>query len=389
MLLRHRLALLIAVTLIAASSASLVLTDIVYGRIQERESADSIERELERTANVVRSGALGQDLIAPSETLSMQFVAADGRVELPVAGADPLPLHIEPTVVRGNAGSFLVTSAPWVLPSGAEIGTIRVALDLGEAEAARASLRRGLVITSVLVVVIALLGALTALRRSLAPLLGLANEAANVDPAEPRLASYRGPADEVAAVAGALNRALEGIRERQRAERDALAEVAHELAAPLTVVAGKLRSLEAAVSSDERVTAARRAADELLHTSQDLLTLARGELEVVPNLEVVDLSEVAEQIAAECPGVRTVAAGGDVRVLADTERVRQVVRNVVRNAVQASPAGKVVVVRTSADDTTVGLEVMDHAVWACPRRSSSGCSSATSQVGLVAVPGSG
>jgi two-component system OmpR family sensor kinase len=102
------------------------------------------------------------------------------------------------------------------------------------------------------------------------------------------------------------------------------------------VVAGELRHVAAARPDDPRVRAARDAADELLHTSQDLLTLARGELEQATQLQLVDAAEVAASVAAGYPGVRFEGGDGDARVFAHPDRLRQAVRNLVRNAVQAA-----------------------------------------------------
>jgi two-component system, OmpR family, sensor kinase len=360
MLLRRRLALLVATSLVVALAASVILTDVLFGQIQHRQSSGMIERELARVQAVVSSGNLGADIVATGAgTFSLQFVTAAGSVALPEPGSQPIPLHDEPSVVRGADGPWLIAAVPWILPSGFEIGTIRLALDLREVEASRQTLRTSLVISGLMILLLALLGALAWLRQSLEPLLQLATEAERVDPADPRIATYRGPDDEVARVASALNMALEAIRERQRAERDALAEVAHEIAAPLTVVAGQLRGLESAHPHDARLVAARAAADELLYTSQDLLTLARGELDAPPDLSVVDVADVVEQIAAEYPGVRVVRDPCDARVLANPERMRQVTRNLVRNAVQAAGRGEGVMVRTRVDAAGVSVEVTD------------------------------
>src|SRR5699024_9165169 len=93
---------------------------------------------------------------------------------------------------------------------------------------------------------------------------------------------------------------------------------------------------------DPRYRAASDAADELLYTSQDLLTLARGELELPLEMQTLDLSEVARRVARQYPGVRVEGERG-VEVLGSVERLTQVVRNLVRNAVQASSPESVVI----------------------------------------------
>lgn len=365
MLLRHRLALMLSVTLILALAGIVVLTDAIYRPLQNRQLAGLLERDLARIAAVVETGSVGRSFLAEDmRELTVQFVSNGGRVLLPEAGAEPLPLHWEPAVVRDGQEAMMVGATPWRLPSGLQAGTIRVALDVGEALASQRTLRTSLVLSGVSIALLASLIVVVVVRGALKPLLRLAAEADAVDVSAPRLARYRGPDDEVARVAAALNRALDGIRERQQAERDALAEVAHELAAPLTVVAGHLRALErrdgAGGGPEPRLTAAREAADELLHTSQDLLTLARGELERTPDLSVVDVGVKARNVAGEYPGVGIDCGPDDLRVLANAERLRQVVRNLVRNAVQASGGVAGVGIRCRCEGAEVVLEVHDE-----------------------------
>ena len=362
MLLRHRLALLMSATLLLALAGIVVLTDAIYRPLQYRQLGGVVERELDRITAVVQAGSVGRSFLAEGDReLAVQFVSNSGRVLLPEPGAAPLPLHWRPALVATEGSSVMVGAAPWVLPSGLQAGTVRVALDASDALASQRTVRISLVLAGLLIALLASLVVIVVVRRSLEPLLGLAKEADAVDVAAPSIARYEGPDDEVARVAGALNRALDGIRERQQAERDALAEIAHELAAPLTLVAGHLRALEAQdAGAGPRLTTAREAADELLHTSQDLLTLARGELDRVPDLSVVDVSLKARQVTAEYPGVALETRGEDFRVLANAERMRQVVRNLVRNAVQASGGSAGVTVRCEGREDEVLLEVHDR-----------------------------
>lgn len=363
--LRARLGFIVVGTVILALAVTGLSVDQVFARLQRAAFSDLLERDLERVRAVVGSGTLGQDFIAnASGGMRLQFVSAAGRVLLPDPAAEPIALVDEPTVLPGPLGRELVGAGSWLLPSGLEVGTVRLALDLRDAEATQRELRMALAVTGAAVALLAGLAALLLLGRALRPLAGLAREAAAIDPGAPRLADYRGPEDEVAEVARALNAALAAIRERQQAERDALAEVAHELAAPLTVVAGELRQVAAASPDDPRVRAASVAADELLHTSQDLLTLARGELERAPEVHLVDATEVAASVAASYPGVGFDVDGGDARVFAHPDRLRQVVRNLVRNAVQAAGAERVRVsvvggldaVRVAVADDGPGME---------------------------------
>jgi signal transduction histidine kinase len=124
------------------------------------------------------------------------------------------------------------------------------------------------------------------------------------------------------------------------------------------VVAGQLNTLAQEKEQDSRFQAAKEAANELLYTSQDLLTLARGELEFELELAALDLWEIAKKVAQEYPGV--VLDGESAEVLASQERMTQVVRNLVRNAVQACGQASLVSLKLEHDQNTVKLNVIDQ-----------------------------
>lgn len=336
MTLRLRLSLFLSALLLIGLSLFGGLAYLLFIRQQQVQLEDLLQRDLERLETLTREVEVGARLIGYNQDeFVVQLVSEMGQVVLPFGAGEVLPLFEQPTLAQQGDKSLLVAAIPWRLPGGVVRGTIRVGLDLNDALLVRQELLRSLLLSGAVIALLALLLGLGLLQRALRPLASLARQARAVDPVRPRLASYQGPDDEVAAVAHALNMALEGIRSRQEAERAALAEIAHELAAPLTLVAGHLDRLWLQQPGDAGVGAAREAAAELLYTSQDLLTLARGELELALHWEIVDLVEVMQRVAREYPGVATGPAAS-APVVGDVQRLTQIVRNLVRNAVQAA-----------------------------------------------------
>ncbi|MEJ2292993.1 MAG: HAMP domain-containing sensor histidine kinase [Deinococcales bacterium] len=347
-MLRFRLSLLLASALLLALVAFAGLAGAVFAQIQERELAQLLQRELTRVQTLLDQGAVGEQFLdTPGQAMTLQFVTRGGVVAIPNGNPQPLPLEDTPTVVKVGERSLMVASAPWV----------RLGMDITDALAARRTLRVSLLTSGALIAAAAMLAGLLILGRTLRPLRQLAVQADELDPRDPHLTAVTSREDEVGRVYDALRRALDAIRERQQAERDALAEVAHELAAPLSVVAGQLDAL-AERDRDPHVQAARDAARELLYTSQDLLSLARGELERPVDLQATDLGELAQRVAHEYPGV-AVEERGDTRVLASPQRLSQVVRNLVRNALQAASRPEGVRVTVAGRGAEVRLEVVD------------------------------
>lgn len=356
-MLRFRLGFLVATALVVALAASGWATLALFGRLQRQDAEALLQRELVRVERLLLEGTVGETFVEPGVgPLRLQFVASDGTVVIP-EGERALPVASEPTWTDHEGLEVLVIAMPWRLGSGTEIGTVRLAYDATVARATRSTLRRSLALAGGAIVLVAGLVSVTWLGRELRPLAQLAERADALDPASPNFDPMPSRDDEVGRLAAALQRAVDAIRERQRQERDALAGVAHELAAPLTVVAGRLEALSDD-DPDPRLHAARDAARELLYTSQDLLTLARGELQVPIEFEAVALADVAHRTVAEYPGVAFVR-DDDGFVLGSPDRLKQIVRNLVRNAVQAAGSPTGVEVRVGRARDQVELEVRD------------------------------
>ena len=357
-MLRARLGILVMVALLVALLASALLTVTLFERHQLSEMSALLERELDRVRALMSNPEIGATLLDDNvQFLTLQLVGSDGEVVVPEGQPEPLPVMEQPSWVTWNGSPYLVASDPWIVGSGFQIGTVRLGYEATNALAVRGNLRNSLLWAAGVIAVVTGALALLVLSRQLRPLTRLAEEAAILEPADPVLQLPPMRDDEVGRVGAALEGAVAAIRERRQAERDALAGIAHELAAPLTVVAGQLEAL-AVTDESPQLHAARDAARELLHTSQDLLTLARGELKMPLELSVVSVAQVAERVCAEYPGIRYAAEGAGL-VLGSPERLAQIVRNLVRNAVQAAsgPGGVSVVV--GEDQAEVTLDVSD------------------------------
>ena len=363
MTLRARLGLLVTAALLAGLVLFGTLAYASFGRQQRVQLNELLLRDLERVQTLVQAGpqAIGAQFTSSKGDFMLQFVGPNDVVAIPL-GAQALPNSTRPQLTERNGRTLLYASTPWLVSKSdggvSELGTVRLALDVTADLRQRQALLRSLLVSGGIIALAVSVINLVLLQRSLAPLGRLAAQARQVNPASPATIRYQGPHDEVAYVAQALNRALRGIRKRQQAERASLAEIAHELAAPLTLVAGHLESLSALHPGDARLGAAQGAANELLYTSKDLLTLARGELERPLDLAVLDLGSVAERIAHEYPGVQ-LGTLEHAEVAGSPERLSQLTRNLVRNGVQAAGAEKVSLAVT-ASGTEVSLCVEDR-----------------------------
>ena len=346
MTLRARVTLLV----VAVTCATvLAFGSVVLGTF-ERQLWAQLETvlisDLERVSLLLEQPTLGARFGGPASAgVTLEFVAADDTVALAWGDGGPLPSVDRPTSIERDGRRYLIAQVPWI----AADGWVRMAHDVTTAAASVGSVRSIVLVAGLTVVIVAAVLALAGAGSILGPLSDVARQTRGLDPAAPAAVTYRGPRDEVFELARSLNDALGAIRERQVRERAFLLEVAHELAAPLTLVDYHLDRLRRRDDTDHRLRAASDAARELLRTSQDLLALARGELQRELTYEALDLGDVVRRVADEYPGVRT-EVDDRAEVFGDPERLKQAIRNLVRNAVQASGgADGVRVVLTSVD----------------------------------------
>jgi len=159
--------------------------------------------------------------------------------------------------------------------------------------------------------------------------------------------------------------------ERMAALGRLAAGLAHEIRNPLGSIAGSIRmvKLSEGLTDDERQLCAivEREAARLNDLVSDMTDLARPRK---PDIGVVDAARVARDVVqlATLSGrgagdVEVRYAGADEALVhADGAQLRQLIWNLVRNAIQASSAGDAVDVRVQIDEGTVLLSVRDDGV---------------------------
>jgi two-component system sensor histidine kinase BaeS len=175
--------------------------------------------------------------------------------------------------------------------------------------------------------------------------------------------------DELAELAGAFNAMAAAVDEQDRLRRTMAADVAHELRTPLSNIRGYLEALQEGVAepTPEVLGSIHEEAMHLQRLIDDLQVLSLAEAGELPmDLRLADLGDVVSQAvaahrpAAEAAGVRLeVAATGSVPVEVDRARMRQVVANLVDNAVRHTPEGGRVAVSTRFEEGRALLVVAD------------------------------
>lgn len=215
-------------------------------------------------------------------------------------------------------------------------------------------------VVSGVLVLLALAGGYWASSVGLRPLVQVAEQARRLDETNLRPLQYDGPSDELGLLIATFNHLVQRLKRAFDAQKVFLAETSHELRTPLTALEGYLRRAvrEAPPANRPVLEDALRVSRSMTRLVSDLLQLSRGDVvhEWVPH--VVDLGRIASGVAREFPGVSCDCPADHAEIIGDPDRLTQLTRNLVANAVRAvgRPAGVHVRVENPAQGPTLHVQ---------------------------------
>jgi signal transduction histidine kinase len=297
-------------------------------------------------------------------------------------GTLPLDVATRKAVLAGQAslesltvGGQPMRIASWpVLDEGEVVGIVQVGTYLAQVDQTQQQLLRILVSGGALAVAAsALLGALLA-RAALRPIDQITQTALAISHTKDltRRLVVRGPQDEVGRLASTFNGMLSRLETLFRTQRRFVADVSHELRTPLTTIQGNVELLRRGAGED---AAARREilADiegEVARMSRlvaDLLLLARMDAGVELDMAPVELDTLVLDVYRQA---QVMSDGAEVRlghedqaiIQGDADRLRQLLLNLVDNALKYTPAGGRVTLSLHRVEGGVQLVVADTGV---------------------------
>jgi two-component system OmpR family sensor kinase len=322
-------------------------------------------------------GTFGQRRDASGKVVGNNVVLSYGEKALPPPRL-PAKIPAGRAITVGVAGSSGLHYRVLAQPTDDRSGTTIVAIPLREVDDTLHSLLavEGLVIAGVLAALAAL--ALWLVRIGLRPLDRIGETAGRIAAGDlSRRVTPETDRTEVGRLGLALNAMLAQI-EKAFAERQAsqdrlrhfVADASHELRTPLVSIRGyaELFRIGAARSQADTEKAMGRIEDEATRMGvivDDLLTLAR--LDQLPQTAHarVNLTELLAEAAADAraaaPDRRIeLASDTEVMVIGDAAGLRQVVSNLIRNALVHTPAGTPIELRLADEHGEARLDVRDH-----------------------------
>jgi signal transduction histidine kinase len=203
--------------------------------------------------------------------------------------------------------------------------------------------------------------------------------------------SARAPAgggDEVAAVAHAFNRMADDLAARQqqlseadRARRQLLADVSHELMTPLTAIRGYAETLTlpqfgpSAADGQRYVRIIQEEVDRIERLVGDLLDLARFDAAGITMVsETVAVSELFDRVVARHEQaarekqvtIEVVLPDEEMDVQGDGRRLEQALQNLASNALRHTRAGGRITLAAEQDAESTRIRVADTGVGIAP-----------------------
>ncbi len=286
---------------------------------------------------------------------------------------DPLGQQVAEPVYREtylDGAHIRVLSVPLSIGN-RPIGTLQLAASLAIVDITQKSLLTILFIGTLASMGVAALSVSVTTYHSLAPLGNVTETALQITRADDlsQRIPYRGPAeDEVGQLIRAFNQTLSRLENLFNTQRRFIADVGHELRTPLTVIKGNvglMRKLEC--GDEEALDSIDDEVDRLSRMVGDLLLLARAESGRLPlNREQVELDTLLLEVLQQ---TQVLAANKlDLRlneidqalVCGDRDRIKQVLLNLIGNAIKYTPQGGEIVASLCKVEEQARITISDN-----------------------------
>lgn len=333
---------------------------------------DSGRGEQQGTAVSIGDPSLVRELARPGEATVV--IDGRGRTLQTSREAPPLPPGFASRCLSGGSatavgegmafGCRAIGTGP--SPAGATVSGVSLAPRDRVLSHMRTAIAAAVAAGFVLVLALAWL----MIRRALRPLGRIAETAREIGAgALERRIDHPGAADEVGVLAEELNRSFERLERSLTEQAMFLADVSHELRTPLAAARSHTELLHGWAGSDptarsdsllglqRSITRMSRLVDDLLYTAHGDSGPAYVHASVPLDELVVELHQETRWLAPHVSvGLRIDAAA---TVTGDRDRLYQLIRNLVDNAVRHTPAGAEIRLALACDATHATVSVAD------------------------------
>jgi heavy metal sensor kinase len=281
-------------------------------------------------------------------------------------------MSIQPYVYQVKDKYFILCRSNLKLKDNVQ-GNIAIARDITKDQQMFISMVQSIIIGYFLVITFILITISVYIKYSLKPLHQISKIAEDIKFEDISKVSLhlKNPPQEVEELANTFNIMLSRLSQSWKKEREFVSNVSHELRTPLTIVHGYLQSLlrrqqNLTEIQKEALETAASETERTIKMLQDLLNLARADnghlhLNIQPILLNELVSEVQEMTQKYTGREITVLANEkSIFVKADSSNLKQVLLNLIDNAVNYSPVSSSITVKLQQEKKNVTIQVCDQ-----------------------------
>ncbi|MEO0533863.1 MAG: HAMP domain-containing sensor histidine kinase [Cyanobacteria bacterium P01_A01_bin.123] len=306
------------------------------------------------------------DMVAQSEALEMESWQSTNILDTLLSRQTNA--RVEIVVIQNH--HFVVCATP-VSVNNEALGTLYVAQDITQAQRSFTQVNRSLTLVNGGVLIAIAIALSLYIRRALSPIRQINHLATEVSAdtlGDAHLKLDRAPT-EVQELAQSLDMMLLRLAEAWEYQRRFVNDVSHELRTPLSLINGYLQST---LRRCQTLTDMQREGLEIAHAEtertirllQDLLDLARADSGSLRfNLERIDPKILVQEVI-EMAEYGKAAIAADLKPTAkiriDRHRLKQVLINLIDNALKYSETNKPIRVILSQPETEISLQVIDY-----------------------------
>ncbi|NJM70779.1 MAG: two-component sensor histidine kinase [Scytonema sp. RU_4_4] len=280
-------------------------------------------------------------------------------------------MSIKPQIYKVNQ-SYFVLSGDSLQVQGKVLGKLFVVQDITHEQTMFAVMVQSLGIASILAIIVLTVAIAFSIKRSLQPLRQLSKMTSVIsaqDLGQAQLYLDNAPS-EVKELAQTLTMLLSRLSQSWEQEREFVSNVSHELRTPLTIVHGYLQSVlrrqnNLTQTQQEALETAASEAERTIRLLQDLLDLARADSGYLHfNMKSYVLNDLVEEVVemAQKYSERVITIESTtypIKVKSDYNRLKQVLLNLIDNAVNYSEAGTPVILKLNQLQDKAILQVCD------------------------------
>lgn len=270
-----------------------------------------------------------------------------------------------------------VLTRPVVLPNGIMFGSVQVGASLQTVNQAVDRLLTIMMMTMGLAIIGSVVVGLLLSNQALTPIDDIIMAAAKItetDDLTTRL-PWKGPMDELGRLSSVFNRMMDRLQHLFGVQQRFVADVSHELRTPLTAIQGNLDLIKRygiQDADDESLVAIASEVGRMSRMVDDLLLLARADYGGLKlDLDPLDVDTVVTEAYREAQSLvrgrgkdLTVKMGRfePVRVNGNADRLKQLLLNLVGNAVKFTPEGGTITLGVSHEGEYAVMRVADTGI---------------------------